>query len=209
MKKYKVIAVVLSLLLVFGFTTNYADAASDSVSKTIQQLKKQIKELTQSNKEKDKKIKKLTKDNAEKDKQIKNLTKENKEKDKQIKKYKDDLNDQQVNYKWANSELIRLSGLLSEKEHYINEIEIRQSSKLAATLNLAIENEIMRQSYYGYETSNITISTSQYYFEDLEKYFPDQSIKEMVIRQVRNSKIETVTIQFPTRNLIIKVNDSI
>lgn len=54
-----IISSLLAFSLIFGATLSFSDAASTSTAKTIENLKKQVKTLTASNKKKDAEIKKL------------------------------------------------------------------------------------------------------------------------------------------------------
>lgn len=192
MKKFKVIAITLSLLLVFGFTTNYADA-STNVSNTIQELKAKVKKLTQSNKEKDKKIAQLEKLNKSNEKKIKRLY------------------DQKA-------EVSRIS---SKKSGIIRQYEVENKEKISTIIGLLIDSQAIRQSIYRDREDNtvrpidIKISSNRFHDLNIEKHITDQEFKEMVMRNIHfgesyaNVKIETVTIQLPTRNLVIKIDESI
>ncbi|GEM_PF-5330280 len=205
MKKYKVIAVVLSLLLVFGFTTNYADAASNSVSKTIQQLKKQIKDLTKSNEKKDKQIK-------DKDKLIKRLNSNNNKLANQVKtlherQYK---SEQKINEKETQ--------LKNQLEN--NKRENKQNAD--SYLGLELRNVLLQSAYsyledyegQGVRQINLVVDHTSPYPYNLESMFTDQELKQIVMRNVGNVRyrfieLKTVTIKLPTRNLVMSINESI
>lgn len=86
---------------------------------------------------------------------------------------------------------------------------------------IKIENELRKQSAsHSYlqsgETQQVDIVIDSIYFSSpyLEKFYSDQKLKEMVVTSLRNFyfeniKVKSVTIQFPTRNLVITVNKSI
>lgn len=78
------ISSLLAISLVFGATLSFSDAASTSTTKVIQNLKKQVKNLTSSNKKKNADIKKLQAQVQEKDNKIKTLSSTVSSKDKEI-----------------------------------------------------------------------------------------------------------------------------
>ncbi|GEL05518.1 hypothetical protein [Rummeliibacillus stabekisii] len=186
MKKFMLLVSVLILLLAFGFTTNYADASTD-VSKTIQELKAKVKGLTQTNKEKDKKIAQLEKLNKSNEKKIKRLY------------------DQKA-------EVSRIS---SKKSGIIRQYEMENRWKIESTIDLLIDNAAK-----GYNNPpqvqpiDIKINSNRFHDQDIEKHVTDQEFKEIVVRSVRNRyyqyvKVISVTIELPTRNLVIKIDESI
>ena len=204
------ISSLLAITLVFGATLNFSDAASTSTAKIIQNLKNQVKQLTASNKAKDKQIAQLKSQIKSKDNLIKNNQKLNQTQRETFTKEE----------KYLRSENMKLGKSLYDLEnHNIN--------TLNAKINVLLREELMNKS--AQYSSNpyfpdpnvkepklvdLTINSQIFYFPNMEKYITNQELKEKVIMLLRgysfpNIKVNSVTIQLPTGDLVIQVSEAI